>query len=448
MSDIFELDTDGQRSMDNQARANLLTPEMLSTGFFHGVPQAIGMGVMRGGVRAAQAIGMAGGGLLSLAERDPTDADGSHGFKAGTLTDPYFSALDKYVSSAIDYWTPGANEVGTAGRVLGGFSEMALPLMAGGGNPSLLVGSAALGTGHDLVQQGVDASTATKVAVTQAAATAIGFRIPFLGSTLVSRIASGAAGNLAVNAGSAEVSRALLQAGGYDEQAKAFDPLDLEARIVDLLSGAAFGTLAHLASPSVRDAAGAAANAKHFQHDTAPGDPADIAASIAHQNAMEAAMRATLEGEPVDLSGTGIDKAEFTPRERTPAFTETPEELQGVDEAIKSKPTENPERVDLPETIAEGEASKTIESETPASRDKAPSGFEPTTVDPVVASARSALAEKDFPIPTGEIDADGRMITRSARELMDQADEDVARAQSDSKAFEALASCILSRGNG
>jgi hypothetical protein len=498
VSDIFELDTAGQHSLAGEASANLLQPDQNPSGFFHGVPQAIGMGVMRGGVRAAQAVGMAGGGLLSQLEQD---GEGAPGLKPGTLTDPYFHALDEFVSSAVDYWTPGANEVGTAGRILGGFSEMALPLMAGGGNPSLLIGSAAMGTGHDLVQQGVDAKTATGVAVTQAAATAIGFRIPFLGSTLVSRIASGAAGNVAVNAGSAEISHAILQAAGYDEQAKNFDPLDLEARIVDLLSGAVFGTVAHLGTPSLRDAAATAANAKHFQFDTAPGDPADIGSSIAHQKAMEAAVRDTLAGEPVDLSRTGIDQADFVPRERPPAFTEMPEELRGVDEALKEQPAGNPERVDvLPqeakptgfevgqvwekpgqepyrivEVSSDGRRAKADYGEGPpvwvhyntevdngwASK-RAPAEVVPqdasspdiaktagqTVVDPVVSSARAAVAEKDFPIPTGEIDQDGRVITRSAREMLDQADQDVTKAQNDSKAFDALASCILSRGNG
>lgn len=505
MSDLFDLDTEGQRAMAGVARDHLLQPGQDTAGFWHGVPQAIGMGVMRGGVRAAQAVGMAGGGLLSQLEQD---GEGAPGLKPGTLTDPYFSALDQFVSSAVDYWTPGANEVGTAGRVLGGFSEMALPLMAGGGNPSLLIGSAAMGTGHDLVQQGVDARTATGVAVTQAAATAIGFRIPFLGSNLVSRIASGAAGNLAVNAGSAEISHAILKAAGYDVQAKNFDPLDLEARLVDILSGAVFGTVAHLGTPSMRDAAATSANAKHFQYDTAPGDPADITSSIAHQKAMEAAVRDTLAGEPVDLSGTGIDQANFNPRDRVPAFTETPEELHGVDEAIREPPAQNPERVDLPtekastgfevgqvwkkageepyriaEVSADGQRAR-VESgdrkpvwvnhdtqvksgwspERPSSAESKPfpatsdttqsnvnaqvSGLERQAVDPVVTAARNALAEKDFPIPTDEIDQDGRVITRSAREMLAQADQDVSKAQNDSKAFDALASCILSRGNG
>ena len=66
----------------------------------------------------------------------------------------------------------------------------------------------------------------------------------------------------------------------------------------------------------------------------------------------------------------------------------------------------------------------------------------------MVSAARQAVTEKDFPIPTGEIDADGRMVTRSAREVLDAADLDVATAHNDAKAFDALVGCVLFRGNG
>lgn len=66
----------------------------------------------------------------------------------------------------------------------------------------------------------------------------------------------------------------------------------------------------------------------------------------------------------------------------------------------------------------------------------------------MVSAAHEAVAEKDFQVPTGETDADGRMVTRSAREVLDEANADVATAQNDAKAFDALVGCILFRGNG
>lgn len=536
MSDIFDLDTDGRRALDAEASANLLTPEQIRTGTYVGVPKAIGMGVMRGGARAAQAVGMAGGGVLSLLERSP-----------GDLTDPYFAALDKTVSSAVDYWTPGANEVGTAGRVLGGFSEMALPLMAGGGNPSLLIGTAEMGGALDLSKQGASNTGAVAGGVIQGLANGLGFKIPFLGSTLAKRMISGMAGNVAVDAIGGGLEKAALNLTGNEAQAGDIHPLNPESLLIDLLSGAAFGGIAHLTAPppavrgpgrpmesleqirelikdpesryykgplaealqerhqfltqqekfdeeiramfqpSVRDAVATTANAKHFQFDTAPGDPADIESSIAHQTAMEEATNSLLEGRPIDLSGTGIHNADFIARERgVPAFTELPEELQGVDEAIREQPAQNPDRVEPPlvaaahadewrnaagdiyrvESNPEGDVTlhKSVSqpdafdgfgssarrmSATEAAairlRTEANTGIEPkSTEDPIVSRARQMLAERDVHIPTGMIDQDGRMITQSARELLAQGDRDIARARHDAQGFDALVTCMLS----
>lgn len=514
MSDIFELDTEGQRALEAQARANPVTLDQITTGTYSGVPKAIGMGFMRGGARAAQAVGMAGGGVLSI-------LDGG----TGSLTDPYFKALDDTVGNAVDYWTPGANEVGTAGRILGGFSEMALPLMAGGGNPSLLIGSAEMGGALDLSKQGASNTGAVAGGVIEGLANAVGFKIPFLGSTLAKRMLSGMAGNVAVDAIGGGLEKTALNLTGDQQQAANVHPLYPESLLIDLLSGAAFGGIAHLTAPpravranssrptetldqiqelmkdpesryfkgpsaedlqqryrdltqqaaveediramrammqpSVRDAVATAANAKHFQFDSAPGDPADISASIAHQKAMESAVRDTLAGEPVDLSGTGIDKADFISRAHVPAFTEMPEELQGVDEAIKEQPSQNPDRVDLPENTeptdnlasrdakladpAVSSARTTINPESVAdSVDREQRSLE----DPVVSYARNILAEMDFPMAMGTVDQDGRVITQSAREILDQSDRDIAAARNDAKAFKALVGCMLTRGAG
>lgn len=450
MSDIFDLDTEGQASQAALARTNGIPIDQVSHGFFSDVPKAIGMGIERGGARAAQAVGLAGGGLLSLVEHQP-----------GALTDPYFRTLDKYVGDAVDYWTPGANEVGTAGRILGGFAEMALPLMVSGGDPALLIGTAELGGAQDLAKQGASNTGAIAGGVIQGLSTAVGFKIPFLGKTLASRLVSGAVGNLAVNAGATAAEREALKLTGDTQQAQQFDPLDLEARVVDVLSGLAFGGLAHLAAPSVRDAAATAANAKHFQEDTAPGRPADIAASVAHQAAMEAAIRDTLEGKPVDLSRTGVQDADFIALPRALGhLQDIPEELKGVDEAIKESPEPNPERVpleapegsitkDVPDLKPDSGQQSTVQAGPEVGTQPAGQGIHPgsETAEPVVLAARQAIAEKDFPIPTGETDAEGHMVTRSAREMLAEADQDVAKAQNDAKAFDALVGCILFRGN-
>ncbi|MFO1465874.1 MAG: hypothetical protein U1F35_05450 [Steroidobacteraceae bacterium] len=251
----------------------------------------------------------------------------------GRFLDDWYRSVDETAGSAMDFWTPNANETGAAGRVLGGFAEMVLPLAATGGNPSLLLAQTQTNAAVDLVNQGVDAQTANQVALLQGAATAVGFRLPFLGKSLLPRVLTGAGGNLAVNTTAAFLTEQKLKSEGYDAQAQQFDPANLESRFVDVLSGAAFGALAHLGSPrepkQVKDAALTADNAKHFQQDTAPGEPQDLESFVAHQDAMESATRALLTGEPV-VAPAAVTEGNFAPR-AAPRAAEVPEDLQAFD---------------------------------------------------------------------------------------------------------------------
>jgi hypothetical protein len=324
---VFDLDTKGQESVAEEARLRPIAAADASVGAFSGLGEGSGMGVMRGGARVGQLLGMVGGGLLQLAG-SPVEPVSDAGFDAygpeaeaarERVSDAYFEKVDDYANNAVDHWTPSHAEVGKVGQVLSGFSEIVLPLMASGGNPALLVGSQEMGQATDLARLGVDAETAVKAGLVQGAATAVGFRLPFLGSTLTSRIASGAAGNLVVNSAAAAGERTIIDSAGYKELAAQYDPFDLEARGVDILTGIAFGAIAHATAPRIRpsdrEAIATANNAKHFQSDTAPGVPADIAASAAHQDALETAIAQTLRGEPVSVP-VEVTRAEFHPRER------------------------------------------------------------------------------------------------------------------------------------
>lgn len=324
MSDLFALDEQGNRALAEEARMNAIDLSQADLPLTQGLAKGVGHGVMRGGARVGQFISLAGAAAIKpfLGPNAPPEA-----------LDPYFKAVDEYANNAVDYWTPAQGEVGKAGQVLGGLSEIALPLMAGAGNPTLLIGAQELGTAADLSRQGVDAGTAVTAGVIQGTATAVGFKLPFLGGTLASRMASGAGGNLITNTVSAAATRELLKSEGYDDQAAAFDPLDPTARFVDVLTGLAFGAIAHgtapRMTPSQRAAIATAANAKHFQSDTAPGIPADLNSAVAHQAAMEQAVRQLIEGDAV-TAPAGADNALFVPREQAPA-TAVPPEFKALD---------------------------------------------------------------------------------------------------------------------
>lgn len=323
---VFDLDMDGQAALAEEARSHPIMPDQIEPSFFEGTGRAIGTGVMRGGARAAQFLGMAATAPVVLWDKF-LGQEGDH-------TDAMFRTIDDYVHSAVDFWTPAAAEIGTAGRVLGGLSEAVLPLMAGGGNPTLLIGSQEMGTATSLVRQGASAPAAVGAGIAQGAAAAVGFKVPFLGKTLATRMASGAAGNLAVNTAGSIASAAVLKAAGDEAQAEQFNAADLEARAIDVLTGLAFGGIAHASlRPSERAAILTATNAKHFQEDTAPGAPANGEAFVAHQEAMASAIHDLLRGEPV-VAPDKVVQADFV-SDRVAPDTSPGETL--TDKAIEAR---------------------------------------------------------------------------------------------------------------
>ncbi|UXZ98356.1 hypothetical protein K3169_11075 [Pseudomonas phytophila] len=52
----------------------------------------------------------------------------------------------------------------------------------------------------------------------------------------------------------------------------------------------------------------------------------------------------------------------------------------------------------------------------------------------------------DMRLSTGAMDADGNSVTVSARELLADADVDIANAQEESQGFAAAVACFLPRG--
>lgn len=321
---VFDLDEQGRKQLDEQAVAHPLDVSKVKPGFFEGLGSSIFSGTMRGGARAGTAVLTAG--VVPVAARDDylssfmTDdvadflqAQGVANPTRGTTTagqDAYFADVVEGIGQrAVDAWTPDPTETGTAGRVLGGLAEIVLPLAAAGGNPSLLAATEGIERPASLVKQGVGAGTAQAVGLAGSVGTLAGFKLPAaFGSTLTQRLATGAAGNLLLGAGVSGVQYAALQAGGNAEQAKAFDPLDVEARAVDALTGLAFGALAHATAPRVpleqRDALLTARNADRFQRTATAPLVADEGAAIRGQDALQDALEQLARGEPVNVVDT------------------------------------------------------------------------------------------------------------------------------------------------
>lgn len=71
-----------------------------------------------------------------------------------------------------------------------------------------------------------------------------------------------------------------------------------------------------------------------------------------------------------------------------------------------------------------------------------------TDADPTIQVADEVLSRmEDMRLATGALDEEGNPVTVSARELLAEADADIARAQEESRGFAAAAACILQRGS-
>jgi len=293
MSDLFSFDAQASAPLEAAARANSINSlDELDAPAFRGTFKGIGTGIMRGGAKTA----------------DFMQTVGSFFDEPGTDKEALDSFADEVRKDSIDYWTPAPHEVGKVGQTLGSFGEILLPLAAMGGNPSVLMGTQAIERGKDLVNEGVSAPVAVAAGTTEALATGLGFKIPVVGQTLTSRLASGAAGNLAFGAATRGAEGALFKATGYEDQAPPV--LDLASVTTDALTGLLFGGLHHTLSPHIDprlapsqvDAVMAARNTKSFTTETAPGKPADIASEVAHQDALQTALEQLSRNEPVDVS--------------------------------------------------------------------------------------------------------------------------------------------------
>ncbi len=361
------------------------------------------------------------------------------------------NVTDDLTQNAVEYWTPDASKTGSAGKVMGGLVNV-LTQATGGGIG--LATSLGVNEAATLVEEGVDSDTALKAGAVEAASAYVGFKLPFLGKNLIQRVGFGAGSNLALNTTTTFAQNQILQAGGYDEIAQRYDAADTQARLMDVLLGAAFGGIAHLTAsgknveiksddltPQERNTILTANNAKHFQQDSAPGMPADLPSSVAHQNAMTTAMEQIARGEAVDVSAIkNIDNASFIP---VPKKMLQPEDIGVARETLDADLIDNAmfgaQRETLPPDMFD-QVEPVKENAIPAT--------ENTNQDlPQILQTREygearALIENnnDFMVNIGD-ETNGNLV--SARELLMDIEKTAKLAETDSKAFEAAMSCYI-----
>lgn len=400
----------------NAARHPSAAPE---AGVFDGFASGTGQYAMKSLAETARAVDMAGAVFPIMADK----------VTGGTVRqDQYFQEHDEVFNRAVDYWTPKAGEVGTAGQVAG---QLAGGLMQAIISPALLVGTTQLSSSEDLVRSGVDATTANTVGAIQGTSMAVGIKLPFLGQSLATRVLSGAGGNLVQGTTAALASSEVLKANDYEKQAEQFNPWDLRARTLDVMLGAAFGGLAHLEArgapkltPTDEAALLVANQARHLEDATPQGRPATDADATLHADAMRQAIDQVLRGEPVTVDAFTRDMHMVPDEAQQAQRAEVLSELHRQADAVA--PIGEPILPTLggKQTIADG----------------MPADHSPESLR----ARQFAQEQPEMTIPTSRVTEDGSPINIKATDAITIADAEVAYAQKNAdNIFKTAAHCLL-----
>lgn len=365
-----------QANQDAYARMYPLDPKSREAGFFEGIPTA---------------AAMATGSVLNDFARPLSDAATPMLMPGAKKVDDLFKTdlqgfllrdQQKTHDAAVN-WTPDATTVGWLGRQFYGAGNVLGDVAVGTlltGNPLAGVGAASGAQGYkgynEAVDNGLDQSTALKMGAITGGSTFIGAFLPMhltkgmalgltgramsaevAGNTATATALYGAANVAAVGstnvlakvgtAGAVQTltgipTRALtssvLEANGYHDMAKQYEPFGMSEIISDFAIGSLFGLGAHGyqkyfgegkipdAKPSDLDAALALQNASHIELGTAPGIPADPAARSAHVKAVNKAIEQLLHGDPVHV-GDEVTQQTFVPKEEVPAIRNVPDSV-------------------------------------------------------------------------------------------------------------------------
>lgn len=263
--------------------------------------------------------------------------------------DNFFKLYDEEIKPIQDRLTPDPGSVSTAGRFVAGIAGFAPALLTGPAAIPILAGQAAINEGANLVEQGVDAKTATGAGVMVGASTVAMAGIPAAGKTWGKTFAL-AALNPVIGAASTEAEKKLLEAGGYEGVAKQYDPLDPVARGIDTVLGVAFGSVAKYGQArremltKTKDSIDTIQNWQRMFKDT-PFDIADPKSTDLGFKAMQKALADISEGKPVDLSGVVPDNVKVADP-TAPVRQETHEARQAVAESLAQDAKLQEHRID------------------------------------------------------------------------------------------------------
>lgn len=403
-------DATAARTKDQLAQPKSYAPA--DRGAFSEFWSGVGNYFMRGMAETARNASMAGAVVPMIADKlIGSDNTGE------SLTDRYFRFHDETFQNAVDYWTPKPGSVGFAGEVVGRLAAGLTKFVA---SPALMVADLQLTTATDLTRAGVDTGAALVAGDLAGLSAVVGVALPFVGSTLGVKMASGVAGNVLPNMAEAQATKMLLNAAGSPEQAAQFDPFDMRARAVDVLMGMAFGGAAHYMTKTgqrkltfteeQKDALLTVNQARHMERSANHTTDAEVSA---HVQDMRTAVDQLLRGEAVNAPERAV-----------------------------------PQRIEAEAAEIQGEVLRVAgeDAKPPIERKEAKSSqVEPLPdADPAATATRQVIADvPDLRIPTGEFNPDGTDVSVSAADFVAKAEAEAARAETDGHLYRTAAECLL-----
>ncbi|SOE49131.1 lytic transglycosylase [Orrella dioscoreae] len=266
------------------------------------------------------------------------------------------------------------------GRVLTqvGVGAAATAATGGAGGSALLGGAVVAGgstgraTALEMQERGADVSTAVNAGFIDALTVGGGVLLPGAigyqslaaplaatgaglsrGAYYGANVAYGVGANVALGVAQRGATHDLLESGGYTAMAKQYAPLDAAAITAEGVLGGVFSAIGARAGLPMRagptvDAALAARDAKHSAVDTSPGVPADQETAGAHGRALDSAIRALLDGRPVDVSQTGAVDGQYIMGRRSQAVIDAARDEYGLDIPASARYTPSTRLADLP----------------------------------------------------------------------------------------------------
>lgn len=264
-------------------------------------------GVMSGGAAVGRAVELAGAVPFIVGEK----------VTGLNLVQDYFETVDPLYQSADEHWELDP-KTGQLGQVAYGLGRIVLPLMAGGGNPNLMMSGEGAHAAVDAAQKGATTTQAVDAATVTAFTFGLGAKVPAtVGKSALAKVATGAGINVAIGAGYRAEMKAAFD-GNPDLQASIPSVGDTAALSTDAALGAAFGSLAAInarrqkMSLPEQDAQAQSGVNAHADATNPVSNPTPQQRQ-AHSDALIQAQEQLANGQPVTVNNRSLTSAVRAP---------------------------------------------------------------------------------------------------------------------------------------